>query len=303
MYRFKNLLVGPGLSGGDKTLMRYAGMLSRITDAEDVHFLHAFESLEIPEDIIRKYLEFQVLEPSTRNERLEEAVHRHYDGGGSIRMRFESREGVPSDEFLSYIMEHEVDLAIVGKAAGDKHELKLAERLARKAPCSVMCVPPESKPAISRILVGVDFSDHSRDAMDAAVALAKAAGTGEILCLNVYQVPLRFTKTGRLFEEYGAIARQNAEAASEEFLKKIDLQGVSVDALIKLGDFPSEVIQDTVNKEEVDLLIVGARGRSAGAAVLLGSATEQLIRMTDCPLLAVKRKGEGLGLLKALLGA
>jgi nucleotide-binding universal stress UspA family protein len=48
------------------------------------------------------------------------------------------------------------------------------------------------------------------------------------------------------------------------------------------------------------LVAVGARGRTAAAALLLGSVTEQLIRSTEIPLIAVKKKGTGMGLLDAL---
>ena len=46
---------------------------------------------------------------------------------------------------------------------------------------------------------------------------------------------------------------------------------------------------------------MGARGRRAGAAVLLGSVTEHLINTTTVPLLAVKKKGSGMSILDALL--
>ncbi|HUU00012.1 MAG TPA: universal stress protein [Myxococcota bacterium] len=300
MYRFERLLVVLDLSDRDEALLRYAGMLTRLTGAREVHFLHAQERMEIPEEIVKKYLEFKVSEPSARKEQMEEAVRRYFNGADSVRTFFETREGVPSDELLAYIMEQEVDLVVIGKEVGDQQSLKLTERLARKAPCSVLCVPPQEAPMPSRLLVAVDFSDYSRDALDTAVALAKAIRLGEILCLHVFQVPLRYTKTGHLYGEYEAITHRNVEEMSAEFIKQIDLQGISVETSIMQGDFPSETIRDFIEKEGVDLLIVGARGRSAGAAILLGSVTEHLIRITDCPLLAVKRKGEGLGFLKAL---
>ncbi|MBN2439428.1 MAG: universal stress protein, partial [Deltaproteobacteria bacterium] len=46
---------------------------------------------------------------------------------------------------------------------------------------------------------------------------------------------------------------------------------------------------------------IGARGRKAGAGVLLGSVTEHLIETTTVPLMAVKKKGTGMSILDALL--
>jgi nucleotide-binding universal stress UspA family protein len=56
-----------------------------------------------------------------------------------------------------------------------------------------------------------------------------------------------------------------------------------------------------LEKSEIHLLIMGARGRKAGAGVLLGSVTEHLIKTTTVPLMAVKEKGTGMGFLDALL--
>jgi nucleotide-binding universal stress UspA family protein len=51
---------------------------------------------------------------------------------------------------------------------------------------------------------------------------------------------------------------------------------------------------------DIDLVVVGTRGRSASAAVLLGSVGEQVVRAARVPVVAVKRKGATLGLLDAL---
>jgi nucleotide-binding universal stress UspA family protein len=63
-----------------------------------------------------------------------------------------------------------------------------------------------------------------------------------------------------------------------------------------VGRAPSTDISE---EQQVDLVAVGARGRTA-AALLLGSITERLIRSTEIPLIAVKKKGTGLSLLAAL---
>ena len=56
-----------------------------------------------------------------------------------------------------------------------------------------------------------------------------------------------------------------------------------------------------MNKEQIDLLIMATLGRSASAAILMGSVTEKLIWITNVPLVAVKKKGAGLSFLEALL--
>jgi nucleotide-binding universal stress UspA family protein len=49
------------------------------------------------------------------------------------------------------------------------------------------------------------------------------------------------------------------------------------------------------------LIAIGSRGRTGTAGVLLGKVTEELIAQSRLPVLAVKRKGEQIGILQALL--
>ena len=94
----------------------------------------------------------------------------------------------------------------------------------------------------------------------------------------------------------------HAEKNYQEFIKKIDLKGISAVPKFRLEDKEYRGIwEELLEEREVNLLIMGSRGRKAGAGVLLGSIAEHLIKTTTVPLLAVKKKGTGLGLLDALL--
>jgi nucleotide-binding universal stress UspA family protein len=94
----------------------------------------------------------------------------------------------------------------------------------------------------------------------------------------------------------------HAEKKHEEFIKKIDLKGISAVPKFRLDDKVfTGIWEEMLEKREVHLLIMGARGRKAGVGVLLGSVTEHLIKTTTVPLLAVKEKGTGMSLLDAIL--
>ena len=83
---------------------------------------------------------------------------------------------------------------------------------------------------------------------------------------------------------------------------KIDLRGISVAPKFRLNEKEYRGIWEEILEErETNLLVMGARGRKAGAGVLLGSVTERLVHTTTAPLLAVKEKGSNLGILDAIL--
>ena len=144
--------------------------------------------------------------------------------------------------------------------------------------------------------------DNSIDAVETAISIASASsGIKEIHCLHVYNVPIGFYKTGKSYEEFAEIMKGHAEKNYREFMKKIDLKGLSANPILRLEKKEYKGIYEVVKEYQISLLVVGARGRKAGAGVLLGSVTEHLINTTTVPLIAVKKKGTGLGLLEALL--
>jgi K+-sensing histidine kinase KdpD len=49
-----------------------------------------------------------------------------------------------------------------------------------------------------------------------------------------------------------------------------------------------QAIIDYVNREQIDLLVVGTHGRRGLAHVLLGSVAEALVRRAPCPVLTVR---------------
>jgi len=190
---------------------------------------------------------------------------------------------------------------LIGRKGAGKSTRNLSERLVRKAPCSVLIVPEESDYEISRILVATDFSEHSVNAMDVAAAFASAAGNAEIVCLHIYQVPIGYYETGKSYHEFADIMKKNAEKEYAHFIQNIDTKGVTIRPIYKQSKKPVEAIKEVVKDEKIDLMSLGSRGRSASAAVLLGSITEHLICQCEVPIVAVKKKGDGMHFIEALL--
>lgn len=302
MYRYRRLLVGLSLANQDGSSIRYAAMISRLAESEKITFLHVASTLDIPEELRAEYPDLiQPVDASVRQQ-MEKVVEKHFDGHPETRLEHEVVEGSPLLELLRRAKEDEIDLIVMRKRREPAASGTLFEKLARKAPCSVLFVPEGSKAWFTSILVPVDFSENSADAMEVAVAFALASkGIKEIHCLHAYSVPIGYYKTGKSYEEFGEIMKGHAEKNFQEFSKGIDLKGLSVNPLFRLENKPADGIEHAVKERENCLLIMGARGRRAAAGILLGSVAERLIKTTTVPLLAVKKKGTGMSILDALL--
>jgi nucleotide-binding universal stress UspA family protein len=87
----------------------------------------------------------------------------------------------------------------------------------------------------------------------------------------------------------------------DEFLARVETRDVTVQRIVRRAGDVATAICDELKAVEADLLVLGSRGRSGPASALLGTLPEKMIWKTDTPMLVVKEKGEGAGLLKLLL--
>ncbi len=300
MYRYKRLLVGLAGADRDRGTIEYAAMVSRMAKSEKTYFVHVADSLDIPEPIREAYPD--LLQPVDEHwiEQMREMVVDRFSCHPEIDVAFEVVEGTPLVEILRLARQKEIDLLLVGKTKEHQQSGMLPEKLARKAPCSVLVVPEGAPSRISKILVPVDFSEHSADAMDVAIAFSIAGTLPDIAGLHVYRSYEGNKGYEVHYDQLAEILRAGVEKAYLEFIQGFTHGECSITPMFLLSSNPSRAILGVIEDQQADLMVVGARGRTAAAALVLGSITERLIASTQIPLVAVKKKGTGLSLLDIL---
>lgn len=302
MYRYKKLMVCLNLDEHDQYLIKYAGFISKMAKSEKVLFVYVSDSFDIPDEIKKIYPQLESPPEDMVVKQMQKSADEHFKGHEGTTMAFKAMEGPPLGMLVSYTKDYDIDLLIVGQHPSESAVINpLPEKLARKAFCSVLVIPSDTKVYFEKILVAVDFSDHSLNALDVGSAFAKAANLDHIYILNNYQVPSGHHKTGKTYEEFTDIMLENAKSKLRAVLSKVDLKSVGIKPFFKNNSNIIKGIQKFSESLGDALVVVGARGRSGDiAAILLGSITEGLIRKTHKPLLAVKEKGEGLNIIDAI---
>jgi nucleotide-binding universal stress UspA family protein len=300
MMNFHNFLVGLNLGNLDKTIIPYSEMLFNTLGGEKIIFVHVTRKFTIPPMVFEYYPETTLPD---NNELLEKMRAELAELGGEQFAQFANLdvlEGEPLNIFLEQIKQHKIDLLVVGRKRNDKETRQLPLKLTRKSPCSVFVVPEDSAPKLTKILVPIDFSECSAKALSTAIDIAKASRIKEIIALNVYNVPTGYHYTGKSYEEFAEIMKKNAMSEYQHFLHDIDTKGILIHMHYRLHKSPAMAIKHFATEYDVDLIVTGARGRTASAAMILGSVTEQLISTTEIPLFAVKDHEKAMSLLKAL---
>lgn len=285
----------------DLYMVKYSGFISRMTKSEEVLFVYVCDSFDIPGEIRKIYPQLDAPPEAMVEKQMQKIVDEHFNGHEGTAVTFKSMEGPQLSMLVSCTKDYDIDLLIVGHHPDDSAAANwLPEKLARKAFCSVLVIPSNTTVYFDKILVAVDFSDHSLNALDVGSAFAKAANLDPLYILNNYQVPAGYHKTGKTYEEFADIMLENAKSKLRLALSKVDLKSVGIKPVFKKDKNVVNSIQKFSESLGDALIVVGARGRSGNiAAILLGSITEGLIRTTQKPLLAVKEKGQGLNILEA----
>ncbi|MTI31482.1 universal stress protein [Xanthovirga aplysinae] len=303
MYRMNKILIPLDLTEMDDVLIRYSAMIARMMKSEEVYFMHIAKNLEVPEPILEKFPKLNTPVDENLAQELDLHIHRLIGKDISFDIKIEVKEGDPAEQILHWSRIKDIDLIIVGRKDSQKGAGILMQKLTKKANSSVMVVPEGASFSISKILTPVDFSKHSTMALEQSIEIAKNTGAA-IVCQNIYMVPWGYHSTGKSFEEFAAIMKGHAENHMQKFLKPFDLDGLKVHKLYTLDEEndPSVKIFQISEKLGIDLAVLGSKGRTNAAAILLGSVAEKVtVREYKTPVLIVKKKGETLGFLEALL--
>ncbi len=297
MESMNRILVCVRSLGRASRLLSYAGALSRAAKSEEVHLLH----VTLAEDYSGQAGPPRNAEPD--EQQLRAAADEHLSGHGGERIICGRLPGSPLVEILRYALEHDIDLIIMGRLAEEHGDgATLDRRIATKATCSVLVIPEGATFRANRILVPVRNSECSARAVEAACLLA-ACTEGTVFCLNVFPVRGDYLEAELTLDEHTTLMRQWAERENTQLLATVSTGGARVETQCRPDVYgrPAKVILEEVGKDSPDLVVIGARGRTGAAGVLLGAVTEQLICRSPVPVLAVKKKGECIGVLRALL--
>jgi nucleotide-binding universal stress UspA family protein len=140
-----------------------------------------------------------------------------------------------------------------------------------------------------KILVPVDFSIHSREALRMAVELGRQFQSA-ITLVHVFEPAVYALPDG-----YVIFTPQQLEGFIREFERQLEsdkqealrLGAGHVDTRLLEG-FPAAEITRYASEAHSDLIVMGTHGRTGPKHLLLGSVAERVVRTAPCPVLTLK---------------
>lgn len=302
LSKFQRMVVAVDLTEMDTYVIKYASMIARVFEIDAVYFLHITTSLELPEEIQEKYGNMMAPVDETLEREIQVVLDDYFVQPEHCNMKIEVIAGTVTDEILKYAKIKVADLILLGRKERLTGSGLNSKKIAKGSSSSIIFVPEEPPYELNKVLVSIDYSDHSKMAFEIGIDIQKKSGA-KLLSNNVYRVPVGYAKSGKTYDEFAEIMLENTRDECERFFRKIELEGVEYEHTYALDDdpHPADKIYKTGAEKGVDMIILGSKGRSSVAAFLIGSVAEKLLmENNDIPIFLVKKGNENMGFLEAL---
>ncbi|GGI57981.1 universal stress protein [Winogradskyella haliclonae] len=140
---------------------------------------------------------------------------------------------------------------------------------------------------MKKILVPIDFSEHSEYALETAAAIAKEHNS-EIFVLHMLEISSAvYTASRDSLSDAGVFYFKLAEKKMNTFLDRKFLEGIEITPIVKHFKVFKE-INEIVDAHAIDLIVMGSHGASGVKEVMVGSNAEKVVRYSNVPVLIVK---------------
>ncbi len=204
-------------------------------------------------------------------------------------------------ELVRQSLREQYDLVLIGTRDRKGLEWMLfgstAVKVLRHCSCPVWVVKPEGARNSMKILVTSGLDPASEEGLRLAAGIAQVT-SATVHLLHVVDFPLdRRWVTALPDDRQKAYRRLVREDAGKELEGQIDRAGArhlnppaQVHLMDEIGISADEGILKFLQKEPMDLLVMGTIGRGGLAGIMIGNTAERLLPQLSCSLLAVKPK-------------
>jgi len=280
MINIKRILCPTDLSTYSGNAVRYALALSRAHDAELI-LLHCTDGTDSDEEL--GLLESSLMEHNDLAGSRWRAVVAPADDIGEVIMNRAQRERVDLIVMRSRRRPHRA--ALLGSTA---------ESVCRSAPCPVLVMHNDEREFVSndmqvdlkRVLVAYDFSDYAELALRYGLSIAQEH-QAELHLLHVLPPSSLNEPELAWYPLHGDSPYHTAARRLQRVVPSDVHLWCAVKTAVSEGN-PYREILHYAEKNEINMISVGAHGAGFGMRALFGSNVDRVLRQAPCPVLVAR---------------
>jgi len=171
----------------------------------------------------------------------------------------------------------------------------LRSRAPVQEPAPLVVSRPDALP-IQRILVPIDFSVHSKNALRLAIPLAEQFGATLRLIYvvepTVYPADLGFGQV--VLPEVEEELRERGFSELKALMAAEIGERARASATVRTGK-PHQEILFEAEQQKIDLIVVASHGHTGVEHILFGSTAMRIVRLATCPVLTVRPQAQQRG--------
>lgn len=293
MNPISSLLVATDFSTDSRYALQRAGLLCKASGVPHGIALHVVETglleklkrlLHLSDDV-----ESTLLDDARKN--LDEATASVFERS-NVRLDPQVRSGKTVDSIIDAAAGSE--MVLLGAKSRHLYNSSIGStpgRVIRQSDKPVLVVKSEPLHAYRKVLVAVDFSDHSRRAVEWA---ARIAPTAPLYLIHVYHAmfegKMKYAYvTEDTISKYRSRAHDEARQEMDRFISGLtDVHRSRIHDMIRHGDHPTQTIIKAIRKTHADLVVAGKQGESLMERLFIGSVTLNLLELSPCDLLVTQ---------------
>ncbi len=281
MLYTKEVAVAVDLSNNDKTVLQYTKYLANKLNIKKVNLIHVIPSILSPENSDMNIHELVGLDFNLKGkikDRLQTIAQPIFNNGVSAEVNV--IEGNPYRELMAYVDDLDSDLLVVGVKSDSEKSGITAQRVVRNFKGYVMFVPDNVAMGITKITVPIDFSDNSARALITALNLSKQIENCSVRCVHaINSIPDKYYLDMKMKNNLNHQLLSFAENAWAIFLEKngLERENIHIDFRQDIQSTTGRILLDYFERQNTDMVVMGAKGHTAFEKFLYGSVTEELV--------------------------
>jgi nucleotide-binding universal stress UspA family protein len=224
---------------------------------------------------------------------LDAAEARLRDALSGVEIVVDNPTGPPEAVLNRLTEEHDVDLVVMGRHSAENGKAgwgSASRKILRLTTCSAMVVPRGSTLDLSRVVLGFDFSKYAAMALGVACRVAGSVDA-------VYQYDLAPSRAGLTRDEFNKQILTRAQTyLRTELLPALDTE-VEPTVVVKDGGHVADALISAAGTAPI---VMGSRGLSPLARLLIGSSADRVAGRSRGPVLIVRKKGSTLNIFDRL---
>ncbi|MGY5350995.1 universal stress protein [Wenyingzhuangia sp. IMCC45533] len=151
---------------------------------------------------------------------------------------------------------------------------------------------------MKNIIIPVDFSIYSENALKVAAMLAKKHGYGLTL-IHMLELPSGYSEHDSTYAKSIVFMLKFAEQKMNTFVEKDYLEGITIKVIIKhFALFPE--IGPIAEENNSSLIVMGSHGKDYQNGEYLGSNTEKVVKNSKIPVLVIKNELKDIDFSKSI---